>query len=153
MNNHQQCSTPGQPPLQNDATVVQPSIGPAPADWRQRADQFHEQQWALAQGLLAAGRRILLNHLGQGRATTSLAQVEKLLRLANKLGQVSSQLSAAQQDPDALCPKCCAHRLAMEAALDRIYGKALPGEQTGVVTPPAIPKPGEAASGLSTLNP
>src|SRR5512140_1115097 len=40
-------------------TDDQPSTSPAPANWHQRADQFHEQRWALAQDLLALGRRIL----------------------------------------------------------------------------------------------
>ena len=145
MNNNQQLSTLGHSPLPSEATVGQLSTGPAPADWQQRADQFHEQQWALAQRLLAMGRRILLSHLGQVKAATSLAHAEKLLRLADKLGQVSSRLSAARQDPDALCPKCCAHRLEVEAALDKIYGQPLPGE-----LPDNEPAPVPAAS---TLNP
>jgi hypothetical protein len=127
-----------------------PSTSSPPPDWRQRADHFHEQQWSLAQELLAVGRRILLNHLGQLKTSTSLAQVEKLLRLADKLGQVSSRLAPPEQK-DSECPKCCAFRLEMEAALEKAYGRPLPGEETDAQASTA-PKPGEASPGCSNPN-
>jgi len=123
---------------------------PAPADWQQRAEQFQEQQWALAQELLALGRRSLLTHLGQIKPATSLAQVEKILRLAAKLGQISSEVSAAKKAANPECPKCCAARMEWEAALEKVYGQPRPGEVTGG---DATPKPGEPGSAPSTLNP
>ena len=135
----------------NESPDPQPAPSPAPADWRQRAEQFQEQEWALAQQLLALGRRSLLNYLGQLKATTSLAQVEKILRLAHKIGQISSQLAAAKADSDSECPKCCASRLEREAALAKVYGKPIPGEETTVQTS----SPSDTANGSrpSTPNP
>jgi hypothetical protein len=129
----------------------------APVNWHQRAEQFQEQEWALAQQLLALGRRSLLNYLGQLKATTSLAQVEKILRLAHKIGQISSQLAAAKQDSDSMCPECCAHRLEVEAALTKIFGPPLPGEANKAETvlipsTSGLPVPKPNGSSLSTLN-
>ena len=117
----------------------------AAVNWHQRAEQFQEQEWALAQQLLAFGRRSLLNHLGQLKATSSLAQVEKVLRLAHKIGQISAQLAAAHGDPE--CPKCCASRMEWEDVLKKAYGKPIPGEESAdQVSSPSDPSNGSCPS-------
>ena len=112
----------------------------SPPDWRQRIQQLREQQWSLAQLLLASIRRTLLLHTQRMSATDSLAQADRLLRLAAHLGRLSSEFAAAEADTDYECPKCCASRMQSEAALAKAYGHPLPEE-----SPPSRSQP-------STLN-
>ena len=95
----------------------------SPADWKERARLSLEQQWTLAQDLLTLGRRILSRYAGQTQRPTSLAQVERILHLATRLARLSTDLAAQSANSLEECPKCCARRLEMEAALHKIYGE------------------------------
>jgi hypothetical protein len=106
-------------------STLQPSTTP---DWPARAKQSREQQWALAQELLALGRRILARHGGQ--MSSSLAQVERILDLATRLARLATDLASHPADAETECPKCCAHRLEMEAAIRRAYGKYATSEDS-----------------------
>jgi hypothetical protein len=103
---------------------------PAP-DWKERASLSLEQQWALAQDLLALGRRILSRHAGRIHGATSLAQVERILHLATNLARLPTDLAQKSAQSQDECPKCCAARQEWEAALHKIYGQ----RETGTAAP------------------
>jgi hypothetical protein len=106
---------------------------PTVPDWKGRARLSLEQQWALAQDLLALGRRILASQAGLNHGRTSLAQVERILHLATRLARLSTDLAQQSAQSQEECPKCCAARLEWEAALRKVYG-----QETGA---PALPSP------------
>jgi hypothetical protein len=116
--------------------IVTPSANEAPPDWHQRVRHLREQQWALAQQLLASVRRTLAVQTQRLSPAEQLALADRLLRLAARLGSLSTQFSAIAADTDYQCPKCCAARLGMEAALAKVYGHPLPEE---IPTAPSQP--------------
>jgi hypothetical protein len=109
--------------------MINSQTGDASPDWRQRVRQIREQQWTLAQQLLASVRRTLAVQPHRLSPAERLDQADRLLRLAARLGRISTQFSAFEADRDDECPKCCAKRMEMETAVVRIYGQPLPGEQ------------------------
>jgi hypothetical protein len=116
-------------------TVLQPQLPqpPDPPDWFERAKQCRAEEWTLACDLLALGRQLLLRHLTQMRSTSSLAQIDRLLRLATRLGRLSTDLAQNPGDQSE-CRECCRAREEMEAALKRIYGE--PAQQPGATELP-----------------
>ncbi len=66
---------------------------------------------------------ILSRYVGEAQRPTSLAQVERILQLATSLSRLSTDLAAQSASAHEECPKCCAARLEMEAALHKIYGE------------------------------
>jgi hypothetical protein len=109
--------------------MINSQTGDASPDWRQRVRQIREQQWTLAQQILASVRRTLAVQTQRMSPAERLDQADRLLRLAARLGRISTQFSAFEAGPDDECPKCCARRMEMEAAVAKIYGQPLPGEQ------------------------
>jgi hypothetical protein len=100
---------------------------PAPS-WQARSDDLCEQHWQLGQELLDLGRSLLGLIRQEPQSAAYLAQVHRLLKLGAELGRHSATDALSRPAPE--CPACCAERKEWEAALNKIYGKPLPGEET-----------------------
>jgi hypothetical protein len=114
---------------------------PAPPEdpWEQRGAQFREQEWDMAQRLLAAARNLLGRLQLQRGLDPSVNDLTRLLDLASRLGRLSTGLET--QKTEVTGPGGGPINIEVEVALRRIYGEPLPGEVIDVSASPQAPKP------------
>jgi hypothetical protein len=108
---------------------------PAAADWAARTEAFREQQWLIAQQLLAAARCFLESFGESQLERMTLSQVSRAIHISSLLAR------HAVQPGEGLAPPALSRlQLDLLAALDRAYGP--PGAAPGS---PALAEPSAAA--------
>jgi hypothetical protein len=118
----EQASNPLPPALVGKDAFHSVPIPDPEINWPERSDQFRELQWRIAQDLLDLGQKLLGLIRQEPQSAAYLTQVHRLLEFGNALSR--STLDSAMSIPaNAECRECCAHRLEMEEALDRVYGQ------------------------------
>jgi hypothetical protein len=124
---------------------------PALAVCQDRSEQLREQEWQMAQRLLALAST-LITRLRLQTDGASPSQIHALLDLASRLGRLSC---APPADRLELSPTHGSLPPEVQEALNRIYGsasnEATPGQPSNLPAskpqPPVAPKPG--ADGLT----
>jgi len=92
-------------------------------EWVKRQQLVREEEWALHDELLRAGREALKRFYERGRGAT-LGDIARLLELASKLGRLSSGL--ATDKTEVTGEDGGPIRVEFEAALKKVYGQAEP---------------------------
>ena len=112
---------------------------PTLAVCRDRSEQLREQEWQMAQRLLALAST-LITRLRLQTDCASPSQIHALLDLASRLGRLSCALPTDR--PEAL-PACGSLPPEIQEALNRIYGsaskEAAPGQPSNL--PASNPQP------------
>ena len=111
-------------------------VNPGHDDWPGRSEQLRQQEWAMAQKLLAAAGALLDRLRFQSVAEASYSDVTRLLDLASRLGRLATGLQT--DSTEVTGPGGGPISIEVEVALRKIYGQPLPGEviDCDVVTPP-----------------
>jgi hypothetical protein len=96
------------------------------AEWLTRQQSVREREWDLHERCIAAAKRALASFMERERVCVNLADIARIVEVASKMGRLASgmatdktELTGEQGGPI---------RVEVEAALDKIYGKPLPGE-------------------------
>ena len=115
----------------NDSLCSSPAPGgPAPTcppgQWPRRGDALREQEWEMAQKLLAAARRLLSRLQLQPGLAPSVTDLARLLDLASKLGRLATGLETGKTAVTG--PAGGPISVEVEVALRKIYGEPLPAE-------------------------
>lgn len=93
------------------------------ADWARRRGEHREQEWAVAQELLAAVRCFLESFGDREVAKMTLAQVSHAFQISPRIGRQALSGAAGPDEP-ALAPL----QVELAAALNWAYAQPPPGE-------------------------
>ena len=106
--------------------------------WTDRAQTFKAREWAAAEKLLASAQAVLDSFAGRDPNEISLSEVSRALEVASKIGRLATGLATDHQELTG--PENGPLQIEITAALNKIYGKPIPGEVLDVQASPA-PQP------------
>lgn len=95
-------------------------------DWLKRQEEQREEEWRVRCELLELGRETIKRWKENPRKCGTLEGISRLLELASKLGRLASGM--ATDKTEVTGESGGPVRIEVTAALDRIYGRPLPGE-------------------------
>ena len=94
--------------------------------WLRRQEEVREREWAMHEKCLAAAERALDAFLEREKIKVSFTDIARIVEVASKMGRLASGL--ATEKAEITGEDGGPIRLQLEAALDKIYGKPIPGE-------------------------
>jgi len=94
--------------------------------WSERTLELKEREWAAAEELLGIAQQVLESFGEREVSEISLTEAAKALEIASRIGRLATGLATESQEVTG--PGGGAIRIEVEAALDKIYGKPIPGE-------------------------
>jgi hypothetical protein len=106
-------------------------------DWVKRQEEHRADEWAVRCELIETAREALRRWKAKPERCGSLEGIARLLELASKLGRLSSGMPTEKTEVTGEVGGLI--RVEIESALDKIYGKPLPGEVVDVEATPALP--------------
>lgn len=110
--------TPDLKPKAVQVSTIQPLEA-----WSARADQLRQQEWEMAQKLLAISRALLRRISTRDEFKASLAEISRMLDLASRLGRLATGLATDHQQLSG--PAGNPIPIDITVALDRIYGPSV----------------------------
>lgn len=109
-------------------------------EWVKRKEEQRDEEWKVRCELLEAGREALRRWKKDERRCGSLEGIARLFELASKLGRLAAGMATEKtevtgEDGEPI-------RIEVSAALDKIYGKPVPGEVVEVeeIETPKLPE-------------
>ena len=123
--------------------------------WARRRTEHQEAEWQMRTELITAGRKVLAKFMDGSRGAT-LGDVARALELASKLGRLASGLPNEVKEAPPEADRSVL--IAIELALDRVYGPATPTvdvEEVGKAEPgkPLLEIGAVAAQGAGSCPP
>jgi hypothetical protein len=103
-------------------------------DWVKRQEEHREDEWRMRCELIETAREALSRWRSKLERCGSLEGIARLLELASKLGRLSSGMATEKTEVTGEVSGVV--RIEVEAALDKIYGKPLPGEVVDIEAAP-----------------
>ncbi len=108
------------------------------AEWETREQKLRETEWEYHERAIAVAKRALDAFMEREKVYANLADIARILEVASRLGRLATGLGTdgERRKGDELP----AVRVEVSVALEKIYGKPLPGEvlADGDHAPPAI---------------
>jgi hypothetical protein len=113
-------------------------------EWGKRREQIREEEWAIHDECIAAGREALKRFYEKGKGAT-LGDIARMLELASKLGRLASGL--ATERTEVTGEDGGAIEVELSVALKKIYGDVVDVE---TIREPERRRIGESANGGQT---
>ena len=107
------------------------------AEWLKRQQAAREREWEMHEKCIAAAKRALAAFMERERVYVNLADIARMVEVASKMGRLASGM--ATDKTEVTGEEGGPIRVEVEAALDKIYGKPIPGEVVDVEVAPAVP--------------
>jgi hypothetical protein len=96
------------------------------AEWLKRQQEVKEREWRLHERCMAAAERALEAFMVREKIYVNLADIARIVEVGSKMGRLSSGM--ATDKTEVTGEEGGPIRVEVEAALDKIYGKPIPGE-------------------------
>jgi hypothetical protein len=103
-------------------------------DWAMRRDVLRETEWELHLKCVAAAQKAFATFLAKDNPFATLGDISKLLEMASKLGRLASGLPTDRTD---ISLESGPIQIEVTSAIEKIYGKAVPGPVIDVALAPA----------------
>ena len=107
------------------------------AEWLTRQQALREDEWEMHEKCIAAAKRALGAFMEREKIYVNLADIARMVEVASKMGRLASGM--ATDKTEVTGEEGGPIRVEVEAALDKIYGKPVPGEVVDVEAAPAVP--------------
>ena len=107
------------------------------AEWLKRQQEAREREWEMHEKCIAAAKRALACFMAREKIYVNLADIARMVEVASKMGRLASGM--ATDKTEVTGEEGGPIRVEVEAALDKIYGKPVPGEVVDVEAAPALP--------------
>ena len=115
------------------------------ADWAERYAELRESEWRARRELVELAWEVVRRWRARPDRCGSLEGLARLLDLMSTLGRRACEVATERTEVTGVGGGPI--RIEIEAALDKIYGKPLPGEVVDVEAAPAVPALPEAPCG------
>ena len=106
-------------------------------DWAERYAELRESEWKARAELVDLAWEVIRRWRSNPKRVGSLEGLARLLDLMSTLGRRACEVATERKEVSG--PDGGPIRIEIEAALDKIYGKPLPGEVVDVQAAPALP--------------
>lgn len=107
------------------------------SEWETRKQKLLETEWAMHERAIEAAKRGLDAYMAREKVFANLADIARMLEIASKLGRLATGLGDGERRKGDELPVV---RVEVNVALEKIYGKPLPGEVVDVQVVPALPE-------------
>ena len=115
------------------------------ADWAERYAELRESEWRARNELVDLAWEVIRRWRSKPERVGSLEGLARLLDLMSTLGRRACEVATERREVTG--PDGGPIRVEIEAALEKIYGKPIPGEVVDVEAAPAVPALPEAPCG------
>ena len=107
------------------------------ADWAKRYEELRESEWKARAELVDLAWEVIRRRRSKPERVGSLEGLARLLDLMSTLGRPACEVATERKEVTGADGGPI--RIEIEAALDKIYGKLLPGEVVDVQAAPVLP--------------
>ena len=95
-------------------------------EWLKRQQEAREREWGMHEKCIAAAKRALGAFMEREKIYVNLADIARMVEVASKMGRLASGMATDKTEVTGADGGPI--RIEIEAALDKIYGKPIPGE-------------------------
>ena len=106
-------------------------------DWAERHEELRESEWRARKELVELAWEVIRRWRSKAERCGSLEGVARLLDLMSTLGRRACEVATERKEVVGTIEGSL--RIEIEAALDKIYGKPIPGEVVDVEAAPGLP--------------